>query len=148
MGNLQEGLKNIFCVGVYEYHFFPIKKSISYFAFICRIQVRSPQWNWSMKFRPSRLKAGLLLVKEVILYSEYFTSFFFIIPTKYLWTLNSMIKSVQHFTLDVSLLGIYLFLVADSNPALGHPIEFICLDLKEPAICKYCGLRYVQEHHH
>ncbi|PIA58733.1 hypothetical protein AQUCO_00500581v1 [Aquilegia coerulea] len=36
----------------------------------------------------------------------------------------------------------------DNNPALGHPIEFICLDLKEPAICKYCGLRYVQDHHH
>ncbi|KAJ0964377.1 hypothetical protein J5N97_029499 [Dioscorea zingiberensis] len=36
----------------------------------------------------------------------------------------------------------------DSNPALGHPIEFICLDLKEPAICKYCGLRYVQHDHH
>ncbi|KAK1327248.1 hypothetical protein QJS10_CPA01g02976 [Acorus calamus] len=36
----------------------------------------------------------------------------------------------------------------DTNPALGHPIEFICLDLKEPAVCKYCGLRYVQNHHH
>ncbi|KAM7260837.1 hypothetical protein ACFE04_026312 [Oxalis oulophora] len=36
----------------------------------------------------------------------------------------------------------------DSNPALGHPIEFICLDKPEPAICKYCGLRYVQDHHH
>ncbi|GMN44182.1 hypothetical protein TIFTF001_013392 [Ficus carica] len=36
----------------------------------------------------------------------------------------------------------------DSNPALGHPIEFICLDLKEPAVCKYCGLRYVQDHDH
>ncbi|XP_038689862.1 NADH dehydrogenase [ubiquinone] iron-sulfur protein 6, mitochondrial-like [Tripterygium wilfordii] len=36
----------------------------------------------------------------------------------------------------------------DINPALGHPIEFICLDLKEPAICKYCGLRFVQDHHH
>ncbi|KAL5767501.1 hypothetical protein ACOSP7_014109 [Xanthoceras sorbifolium] len=36
----------------------------------------------------------------------------------------------------------------DSDPALGHPIEFICLDLKEPAVCKYCGLRYVQDHHH
>ncbi|KAF5730780.1 NADH dehydrogenase [Tripterygium wilfordii] len=36
----------------------------------------------------------------------------------------------------------------DINPALGHPIEFICLDLKEPAVCKYCGLRYVQDHHH
>ncbi|KAK9095586.1 hypothetical protein Scep_027055 [Stephania cephalantha] len=39
----------------------------------------------------------------------------------------------------------------DNNPALGHPIEFICLDRKEPAVCKYCGLRYVQhddDHHH
>ncbi|KAJ8492881.1 hypothetical protein OPV22_014602 [Ensete ventricosum] len=35
-----------------------------------------------------------------------------------------------------------------SNPALGHPIEFICLDLEAPAVCKYCGLRYVQNHHH
>ncbi|KAG6422517.1 hypothetical protein SASPL_119091 [Salvia splendens] len=36
----------------------------------------------------------------------------------------------------------------DSNPALGHPVEFICLDKDEPAVCKYCGLRYVQDHHH
>ncbi|KAG4988146.1 hypothetical protein AAZX31_11G090000 [Glycine max] len=36
----------------------------------------------------------------------------------------------------------------DTDPALGHPIEFICLDLPEPAVCKYCGLRYVQDHHH
>ncbi|KAE8733678.1 NADH dehydrogenase iron-sulfur protein 6 [Hibiscus syriacus] len=36
----------------------------------------------------------------------------------------------------------------DNNPALEHPIEFICLDLKESTVCKYCGLRYVQEHHH
>ncbi|KAH0461060.1 hypothetical protein IEQ34_008635 [Dendrobium chrysotoxum] len=36
----------------------------------------------------------------------------------------------------------------DSNPALGHPIEFICLDLKDPATCKYCGLRFVQLNHH
>ncbi|KAH9613854.1 hypothetical protein KSS87_014757 [Heliosperma pusillum] len=36
------------------------------------------------------------------------------------------------------------------DPSLGHPIEFICLDLEAPAICKYCGLRYVQDHgaHH
>ncbi|KAH0686592.1 hypothetical protein KY290_018202 [Solanum tuberosum] len=34
------------------------------------------------------------------------------------------------------------------SPALGHPIEYICLDLPEPAICKYCGLRFVQDHHH
>lgn len=37
---------------------------------------------------------------------------------------------------------------ADSDPALGHPIEFICLDKKDPAICKYCGLRYVQHGHY
>ncbi|KMZ65442.1 NADH dehydrogenase [ubiquinone] iron-sulfur protein 6, mitochondrial [Zostera marina] len=36
----------------------------------------------------------------------------------------------------------------DSDPALGHPIEFICLDKKDPAICKYCGLRYVQHGHY
>ncbi|KAL6581641.1 hypothetical protein OROMI_007564 [Orobanche minor] len=36
----------------------------------------------------------------------------------------------------------------DNDPALGHPIEFICLDKVEPAVCKYCGLRYVQDHHH
>ncbi|KAF7836525.1 NADH dehydrogenase [ubiquinone] iron-sulfur protein 6, mitochondrial [Senna tora] len=36
----------------------------------------------------------------------------------------------------------------DNNPALGHPIEYICLDLAEPAVCKYCGLRFVQDHHH
>ncbi|XP_021725815.1 NADH dehydrogenase [ubiquinone] iron-sulfur protein 6, mitochondrial [Chenopodium quinoa] len=33
------------------------------------------------------------------------------------------------------------------NP-LGHPVEFICLDLEAPAVCKYCGLRYVQDHGH
>ncbi|KAK1392117.1 putative Zinc finger, CHCC-type [Heracleum sosnowskyi] len=36
----------------------------------------------------------------------------------------------------------------DINPALGHPIEYICLDKDEPAVCKYCGLRFVQDHHH
>ncbi|XP_051138066.1 NADH dehydrogenase [ubiquinone] iron-sulfur protein 6, mitochondrial [Andrographis paniculata] len=36
----------------------------------------------------------------------------------------------------------------DDDPALGHPIEFICLDKEEPAVCKYCGLRYLQDHHH
>ncbi|KAL3502657.1 hypothetical protein ACH5RR_037106, partial [Cinchona calisaya] len=36
------------------------------------------------------------------------------------------------------------------NLALGHPIEFTYLDLDKPAVCKYCGLRYVQDHgsHH
>ncbi|MBA0668556.1 hypothetical protein Goklo_001452, partial [Gossypium klotzschianum] len=30
--------------------------------------------------------------------------------------------------------GLCWYLVLDNNPALGHPIEFICLDLKEPAV--------------
>ena len=34
--------------------------------------------------------------------------------------------------------------------SLGHPVEYITLELAkdEPAICKYCGLRYVKDHHH
>ncbi|GAA0176593.1 oxidoreductase [Lithospermum erythrorhizon] len=36
----------------------------------------------------------------------------------------------------------------DNDPSLGHPIEYICLDKDEPAICKYCGLRYYQDHGH
>ena len=34
--------------------------------------------------------------------------------------------------------------------ALGHPIEFIQLDnvKDEPAVCKYCGLRYEANHSH
>ncbi|CAA7393285.1 unnamed protein product [Spirodela intermedia] len=38
--------------------------------------------------------------------------------------------------------------LGDLNASLGHPIEFICLDSSEPAVCKYCGLRYTQDHHH
>ncbi|KAE9464663.1 hypothetical protein C3L33_03464, partial [Rhododendron williamsianum] len=34
-----------------------------------------------------------------------------------------------------------VYYLADNNPSLGHPIEFICLDLDPPAVCKYCGLR-------
>ncbi|PIN02771.1 hypothetical protein CDL12_24710 [Handroanthus impetiginosus] len=36
----------------------------------------------------------------------------------------------------------------NNNLALGHPVEFICLDKEEPAVCKYFRLRYVQDHHH
>ena len=37
--------------------------------------------------------------------------------------------------------------------ALGHPVEYIQLDTvsQEPAICKYCGLRFKMKaggHHH
>eukprot|EP01134_Creolimax_fragrantissima_P000736 CFRG0736T1 len=32
--------------------------------------------------------------------------------------------------------------------ALGHPKIFINLDNPEPARCTYCGVRYVQKHHH
>lgn len=33
---------------------------------------------------------------------------------------------------------------AGTDPALGHPIEYISLDGTSPAVCKYCGLRYYQ----
>lgn len=35
--------------------------------------------------------------------------------------------------------------------ALGHPVEYINLDgttSEDPAVCKYCGLRYHLDHHH
>eukprot|EP00897_Mesotaenium_endlicherianum_P002331 jgi/Mesen1/2125/ME000152S01209 len=34
--------------------------------------------------------------------------------------------------------------------AVGHPLVYINLDAEEPAVCKYCGLRFVQKHdnHH
>ncbi|XP_078440454.1 NADH-ubiquinone oxidoreductase-like protein [Wolffia australiana] len=35
-----------------------------------------------------------------------------------------------------------------NDASLGHPVEFICLDQDEPAVCKYCGLRFFQDHHH
>lgn len=34
------------------------------------------------------------------------------------------------------------------DPALGHPVEYINVDDPRPNVCKYCGLRYVQEAHH
>jgi NADH dehydrogenase (ubiquinone) Fe-S protein 6 len=40
------------------------------------------------------------------------------------------------------------FVSASEGVGLGHPIEYICLDLEAPNVCKYCGLRYVQVHHH
>lgn len=101
-----------------------------------------------MKSHPSRLRAGLLHVKEVSLHYS-LPSFFYDYPAQsYLCIcmlqgqLNKLRRQGLQFT------WVKLFLVADTNPALGHPIEFICLDLDEPAICKYCGLRYVQDHHH
>lgn len=34
--------------------------------------------------------------------------------------------------------------------ALGHPLEYIQLDTvsKEPAVCKYCGLKFIMGHVH
>ncbi|KAH7435631.1 hypothetical protein KP509_06G072600 [Ceratopteris richardii] len=37
--------------------------------------------------------------------------------------------------------------IGGHDPALGHPVEYICLDSDAPNVCKYCGLRYVQPHH-
>lgn len=82
-----------------------------------------------MKFHPSRLREELLLAKEVCLL------LCFLCVLSYVYLLKILSVSAN-------------FLVADSDPALGHPIEFICLDLDAPAICKYCGLRYVQDHGH
>ena len=36
------------------------------------------------------------------------------------------------------------------DPVLGHPVEFIKVSTatkENPAVCKYCGLRYYQLHH-
>lgn len=51
--------------------------------------------------------------------------------------------------LKIILLQIHILFSSDTdtNPALRHSIEFICLDLEEHAVCKYCGLRYVQDRH-
>ncbi|KAA8497113.1 NADH dehydrogenase ubiquinone iron-sulfur protein 6, mitochondrial [Porphyridium purpureum] len=34
------------------------------------------------------------------------------------------------------------------DPSVGHPIEFIKLDMPYPAVCKYCGLRYARKNAH
>ncbi|CAI5504908.1 unnamed protein product [Closterium sp. Naga37s-1] len=39
-------------------------------------------------------------------------------------------------------------LLTGPNPALGHPVEYINVDAPQPAVCKYCGLRYLQDHSH
>ncbi|WOL17432.1 NADH dehydrogenase [Canna indica] len=67
------------------------------------------------------------------------------------WMQDTSKKSPMELINDVPPIKVEGRIVAcegDSNPALGHPIEFICLDLEAPAVCKYCGLRYVQAHHH
>lgn len=60
-------------------------------------------------------------------------------------SLLALTFSPQNATCHHNFLG---FLTADNEASLGHPIEFICLDSSEPAVCKYCGLRYSQDHHH
>lgn len=70
---------------------------------------------------------------------------------KYIYIHTYFCSQVYHIlakSRKITDLGISLFMVADNNPALGHPIEYICLDLDQPAVCKYCGLRYLQDHHH
>ncbi|XP_028101333.1 NADH dehydrogenase [ubiquinone] iron-sulfur protein 6, mitochondrial-like [Camellia sinensis] len=67
------------------------------------------------------------------------------------WMQDTSKKSPMELINEVPPIKVEARIVAcegDSNPALGHPIEFICLDKDEPAICKYCGLRYVQDHGH
>ncbi|KAL8142703.1 hypothetical protein V2J09_015735 [Rumex salicifolius] len=67
------------------------------------------------------------------------------------WMQDSSKKSPMELIAEVPPIKVEGRIVAcegDTDPALGHPIEFICLDLEAPAVCKYCGLRYVQDHHH
>ncbi|CAL5405567.1 unnamed protein product [Camellia sinensis] len=67
------------------------------------------------------------------------------------WMQDTSKKSPMELINEVPPIKVEARIVAcegDSNPALGHPIEFICLDKDKPAICKYCGLRYVQDHGH
>ncbi|MFX6574583.1 zinc-finger domain-containing protein [Acinetobacter baumannii] len=67
------------------------------------------------------------------------------------WMQDSSKKSPMELINEVPPIKVQGRIVAcegDNDVALGHPIEFICLDKAEPAICKYCGLRFVQDHHH
>jgi hypothetical protein len=50
---------------------------------------------------------------------------------------SHVISLFQRFHLRLS-----VWFAAGRDPALGHPIEYICLDGDHPAVCKYCGLRY------
>ncbi|KAH0471018.1 hypothetical protein IEQ34_000741 [Dendrobium chrysotoxum] len=55
------------------------------------------------------------------------------------WMQDSSRKSPMQLINEVE--GRIVTCEGDSNPALGHPIEFICLDLKDPAICKMAACR-------
>ena len=37
----------------------------------------------------------------------------------------------------------FLVVAPGDDTALGHPVEYIKLDSPYPAVCKYCGLRYM-----
>ncbi|EFJ16177.1 hypothetical protein SELMODRAFT_59777, partial [Selaginella moellendorffii] len=67
------------------------------------------------------------------------------------WMHNKEKKSPMQLISEVPPIVVHDRIVAcigGNNLALGHPVEFICLDLPHPQVCKYCGLRYVQDHHH
>lgn len=55
---------------------------------------------------------------------------------------------IIHFMSKLTYLCACCIVSASEGVGLGHPIEYICLDLEAPNVCKYCGLRYVQVHHH
>ena len=44
----------------------------------------------------------------------------------------------------------YVAVCDGGGGALGHPLEYIQLDTvsNEPAVCKYCGVRFKASHHH
>ncbi|BFI29991.1 NADH dehydrogenase (ubiquinone) Fe-S protein 6 [Marchantia polymorpha subsp. ruderalis] len=67
------------------------------------------------------------------------------------WMTNFEKKSPMELIAEIPPVEVHARVVAcegGRDPALGHPIEYISLDLEAPAICKYCGLRYVQAHGH
>lgn len=119
-----------------------------------RILAKNLPWNWSMKFHLSRLRVGLLPAKEVIWVSFLFQKFNIISSWKcafdniYCFHLPLKNKVITASVTSLNLCKNALIYSGADTPALGHPIEFICLDMNEPAVCKYCGLRYVQDHHH
>lgn len=65
------------------------------------------------------------------------------------WLSNTSVKTPMELIAEVPPIVVKSRIVAcegTKDPALGHPIEYINLDLPHPQVCKYCGLRYVQDH--
>ncbi|KAG0584803.1 hypothetical protein KC19_3G235600 [Ceratodon purpureus] len=67
------------------------------------------------------------------------------------WMQNTEKKSPMELIDEVPPIKVDARVVAcegGTDPALGHPIEYISLDGEGPHVCKYCGLRYFQGNAH